>query len=98
MKTGKRRTMSLCLSEIDKSKIFKHENGKMYLSIDTYDYDQPDKYDNDFSVSISFTKEEVEKKKAGEEVARVYLGNGRIWEDIDKMKPITEEEKDDLPW
>ncbi len=98
MKTGKRRSMSLCLTDIDKSKIFKHENGKLYLSIDTYDYDQPDKYDNDFSVSISLSKEEIEKKKAGEEVLRCFIGNGRIWEDTDKMKPISEEEKDDLPF
>ena len=63
MKQGKTRTMSICLSDIPKDRILKHENRKLYLPLQTYDYDEPDKYDNDFSVSISLNKEEIESKK-----------------------------------
>ena len=80
MKTGKSRTMSICVSEIPKERIFKHENGKMYINVSTWDYDEPDQYDNDFSVSMSPTKEEIEQRKAGEKINRVFIGNGRIWE------------------
>lgn len=95
---GKNRTMSICLTDLPKERIMKHENGKMYLNLATYDYDQPDKYDNDFSVSLPLTKEEIERKKAGEKVERIFLGNGRIWPDQNKMQPITEDEEDDLPF
>ncbi len=80
MKQGRSRTASLCLSDIPKDRILKHQNGKMYVSIQTYDYDEPDRYDNDFSVSISHTKEEIEAKKQGQKIDRVFIGNGRIWE------------------
>lgn len=97
MKQGKSRTMSICLSDIPKDKILKHANGKLYLNLQTWDNDAPDQYDNDFSVSIPLTKEEIEKKKAGEEINRVYLGNGRIWEP-QGMQPATDEDTDDLPF
>lgn len=94
---GKNRTMSICLSDIPKERILKHSNGKMYLNISTYDFDEPNQYDQDFSVSISLTKEEIELKKKGETVNRVFLGNGRIWEDKG-MQPASVEETDDLPF
>lgn len=94
---SKSRSMSLCLSDIPKDRILKHENGKMYLQLSTYDYDQPDQYENDFSVSLPLTEEEKEIKKNGGEVKRVFLGNGRIWKD-QGMQPLTEEEKDGLPF
>lgn len=97
MKQGKTRTMSLCLTDIPKERILKHENGKLYLSIQTYDYDEPDKFDNDFSVSISLNKEEIEARKNGEKIQRVFIGNGRIWEDKG-MQPSTPEDHDDLPF
>ena len=96
-KQGKNRTMSICLSDIPKNRILKHANGKLYLALQTYDNDAPDKYDNDFSVSISLTKEEIEAKKNGTTVNRVFLGNGRIWEDKG-MQAATAEETDDLPF
>ncbi len=98
MKQGRKRTMSICVSDIDKSKIIAHENGKKYLAIETWDNETPDKYDNDFSVSVSLSKEEIEKKKAGGEVKRVYLGNGKIWPDTNTTRAITDEEADDLPF
>lgn len=98
MRQGRSRTMSICLSDIPKDRILKHENGKLYLNLQTWDNEEPDQYDNDFSISIPLSKEEIEAKKNGEEVKRVYLGNGRIWEPKDKMQPATEEDHDDLPF
>lgn len=97
MSKGRSRTMSICVSDIPKDRIFKHENGKMYLSLSTYDYDEPDRFDNDFSVSISPTKEEISRRKNGEKVDRVFVGSGRIWPDK-QMKPISDKDNDDLPF
>lgn len=97
MKTGRNRSMSICLSDIPKDRILKHANGKLYLNISTYDFDESDKYDNDFSLSISPTKEEIEKRKAGEKVDRIFIGNGRIWEDKG-MQQATDADTDDLPF
>ena len=94
---GKNRTMSICLTDLPKERILKHQNGKMYLNLSTYDYDAPDKYDNDFSVSLPFTAQEIQDKKDGKEVKRIFLGNGRIWPDTE-MKPISDKESDDLPF
>lgn len=94
---GKSRTMSICVSDIPKERLLKHDNGKVYLLIQTYDYDAPDKFDNDFSVSMQLTKEEQETKKTGGEVRRIFLGSGRIWDDKG-MQPLNEEEHDDLPF
>lgn len=97
MKTGKNRTMSICVSDIPKERILKHKNGKMYLNISTYDYDSPDKYDNDFSVSIPLTREELDRKKNGEDIKRIFIGSGRIWPD-NSMQPISNKDEDDLPF
>lgn len=98
-KQGRTRTMSICLSDIPKERILSHENGKLYLSVQTYDYDEPDKYDNDFSISCSKTKDEIERSKAGEKINLHFIGNGRIWEDKDKTKPAsTDEVEKKLDW
>lgn len=59
MNNGKARSMSICLTDIPKERIIKHENGKLYLSLSTWDFDGPDKFGNDFSVCISPTKEDT---------------------------------------
>lgn len=97
MKQGRTRTMSICLTDIPKDKILKHENGKLYLSVQTYDYDEPDKFDNDFSVSVCLTKDELEQKKQGADIKRSFIGNGRIWEDKG-IQQASEEDLDDLPF
>lgn len=92
MKQGKKRTMSICLTDIPKEKILIHQNGKKYLAIETWDNDVPDKYDNDFSVSISYNKQELDKINAGEKIPKVYLGNGRIWEHKSNLREPTQDE------
>lgn len=94
---GKNRTMSICLTDLPKERILKHSNGKLYLNLSTYDYDETDKYDNDFSVSLPLNKEEIALKKTGEKVNRIFLGNGRIWED-QGMQESSKEDHDDLPF
>lgn len=97
MKQGRSRTLNICVSDIPKNRILKHENGKMYMNISTWDYEEEDKFGNDFSVSMSPTKEEIEKRKKGEKIDRIFIGNGRIWESKE-MQPISDEDKDDLPF
>jgi hypothetical protein len=105
-KQGKKRTFSICLTDIPKERILIHENGKKYLNLESWDNDEPDKYDNDFSVRISMNKDEIERKKNGETIQSIYLGNGKIWEPVNKMREATpedvakmnSEEHDDLPF
>lgn len=92
MKKGKMRTMSICLSDLPKEKMVKPANGKIYISLTSWDNDEPDQYDNDFSITISKTKEEIAEK-----AETIYVGNGRIWESK-AAEPITEEDADDLPF
>lgn len=94
---GRNRTLSICLTELPKERILKHSNGKLYLNLSTYDFDEPDRFGHDFSVSLPLTKEEIERKKQGEKVDRIFLGNGKIWEDKG-MQQATEEDIDDLPF
>lgn len=104
MKQGKRRTFSICLTDIPKERIIIHENGKKYLNLETWDNDEPDKFDNDFSVRVCLSKDQIEAKKAGETILSTYLGNGRIWEAKSKSHEATPEEvkqmeeDDDLPF
>lgn len=96
-KQGKSRTISICVTDIDKSRLLKHENGKVYMNLQTWDHDEPDQFGNDFSVSMARTTEELEKIKAGQQINRVFIGNGRIWPDKG-MQPVTQEDHDDLPF
>ena len=48
-------------------------------------------------MSNKITKEEIERKKKGEDIKRIYLGNGKIWEQK-TMQPISQEDEDNLPF
>ena len=89
--------MSICVSDIPKERILKHPNGKMYLNLTTYDYAEPDQFNNDFSVSLPLTSDQKEAKNKGETIQRTFLGNGRIWPDTE-MQSISEKDEDDLPF
>lgn len=76
---SKSRTFSICLTDLPKSKMLKHENGKIYINLSSWDNDEPDQYGNDFGISIPLTKAEAEAKKAGKDIQRIFVGNGKIW-------------------
>jgi len=96
-KIGRNRTMSICLTDIPRERIISHQNGKLYINVSSYDLDEPDKYDNDFSLTMSKTKEEIEKSKAGEKIPLIFIGNGRIWEDKEQVA-TPEEVSKKLDW
>lgn len=96
---GKNRTLSICISDVPKDRYQKHSNGKLYLNLKTYDLPEPDKFGNNFSVSLQMTKEEQKRKEAGEKVPICFVGSGKIWEDKENFRPATEQEvDDDLPF
>jgi len=64
-------TGSICLSDIDKTKIAKSDkNGKLYLSVDIWVNEQPDIYGNIGSINVRQSKEEREAKEK-----KTYIGN-----------------------
>lgn len=63
-------TGSICVSNIDKSKLTQAKNGKLYLSVDIWINDQADNYGNTGSISIRQSKEERDAK-----TKKVYIGN-----------------------
>lgn len=87
-------SLSLCLSDIDKSKITTGKNGKLYLNITVGTKDEKDQFGKDVSAWHSHTKEEREAK-----AERVWLGNGEIvWDSAGGSRVATKEETDDLPF
>lgn len=90
--------MSICLSDIPKERIMKHKNGKMYLAVQTYDYDEPDRYNNNFSVSLPHSEEEKKRIADGEKIQRIFIGNGRTYAAEERMKPIDDKDADEIPW
>jgi hypothetical protein len=81
-------TGSICVSDIDKSKLTQAKNGKLYLSVDIWINDQPDNYGNTGSISIRQSKEERESK-----TKKVYIGNLKPVEKSNSAAPIN-----DLPF
>lgn len=88
-------SLSICVSDIDKAKLTKGKNGKLYLQISVGTKDEKDQYGKDVSAWHSQTKEEREAK-----AERVWLGNGEVvWDsNANGTTPPTEKEKDDLPF
>lgn len=67
-------SFSICLTDIDKSKITKSErNGKQYLNLTASVNDETNTYGQNVSIYHSQSKEERESK-----VNRIYLGNGKV--------------------
>lgn len=63
--------ISICLTDIEKERIYNHQNGKKYLSLIVKEKPM-DQFKNDWMVSHDTTKEEREAKKYGK-----IIGNGR---------------------
>jgi hypothetical protein len=81
-------TGSICVSDIDKSKLTQAKNGKLYLSVDIWINDQADNYGNTGSISIRQSKEEREAKNK-----KTYIGNLKPVEKSNSAAPIN-----DLPF
>ena len=97
-------TTSICLSDIDKSKIVKGKNGKKYISITHSVNEETNQYGNNVSSYISQTQEERESK-----VDRIFVGNGRVVyvngqvttatrQDKPTPAPSITDDNDDLPF
>lgn len=93
---GKSRTLSICLTDLPKERLVKHQNGKIYLNLTTYDYDEPDQFGNHFSVSLPLTEKQLKARENGEKPTRIFLGNGKIWGE--QTRELSQEEQDDLPF
>lgn len=88
--------MSICLSDIDKTKIKKAKNGKLYIGLTIRQRKEPDQYGQDVYAHIAQTKEEREAK-----VDKVYVGNGKLVnfnESVGEMIEATAKDVDDLPF
>jgi hypothetical protein len=55
-------SLSICLSDLDKTKLKKADNGKIYLNATLSLRKEADKYGNDMTIFYSKTKEEREAK------------------------------------
>lgn len=88
-------SLSLCLTDIDKSKITTGSNGKLYLNVTVGTKDEKDQYGKDVSAWHGQNKEERAAKEK-----RAYLGNGEVlWRsETAGGRPATSEETDDLPF
>jgi hypothetical protein len=82
-------TGSICVSDIDKTKLQQSKNGKLYLQIDIWINDQADNYGNTGSISIRQSKEEREAK-----TKKTYIGNLKPVEKSNSAAPIIQ----DLPF
>ena len=93
--------LNICLSDIDKSKIFTAKNSKKYLSVVVTERKEVDQFGNDLVVYVSQSKDERDNR-----AQKNYIGNGKTYGE----KPTTaqqqeapqpqpqEEETDDLPF
>lgn len=96
---GKNRTLSICITDVPKDRYTKHKNGKLYLNLKTYDYQEKDRFGYDFSVSLPYTDDEQKRKEKGGKVDILFVGSGKIWEDKSNFVPATTKEvEDDLPY
>ena len=66
--------LNLCLSDIDKTKIFTAKNGKKYLSVVVTERKEVDQYGNDLAVYVSQSKDERDSR-----AQKNYIGSGKTY-------------------
>ncbi len=88
-------TGSICLSDIDKTKIAKSDkNGKLYLSVDIWINEEIDKYGNVGSINVRQSKEEREAKEK-----KTYIGNFKQLEGKPQAGTyLADDKSSDLPF
>jgi len=84
--------LGITLSDIPKSKIINHSNGKKYLNVTVTAMKQADEYGNTHTVYVQQSKEEREAK-----ADRIYLGKGKMFVFGNKQvsAPVSDEKEDD---
>jgi len=89
--------ISICLSDIPKSRIKKSEtNGKFYVNLVVSERKERDQFDNDLAISMSKTKEEREEK-----ADTIWVGSGKSYkkpEKVEEMATASESDLDDLSY
>lgn len=93
---GKKRTLSVRVDNLDKARLFKTKEGKVFLNLETWDYDEADKFGNHFSVSLPRNEAEKKSKEEGVKENKTFVGNGKIWKPI--QEALTKQDEDDLPF
>lgn len=87
-------SLSICVSDIDKTKLTVGKNGKLYCAITVGVNDEKNQFGNDVAAWEQQTKEEREAK-----ADRKYLGNGEVvWDSVKGSRIATKEEGDKLPF
>lgn len=66
--------LNICLSDIDKTKIFTAKNGKKYLSVVVTERKEVDQFGNDLVVYVSQSKDERDNK-----AQKNYIGSGKTY-------------------
>ena len=93
--------LNICLSDIDKTKIFTAKNGKKYLSVVVTERKEVDQYGNDLVVYVSQSKDERDNK-----AQKNYIGSGKTYgekptpaqpQEAPQPQP-QDEETEDLPF
>lgn len=75
---GRKISLSINLSLINKDWFVVGKTGNKYLALDVYENDQPDKYGNGWSAKQSPPKDvRADLKQRGEKIP--YCGNGKEW-------------------
>ena len=77
------------VTKIDKERLFKGEKG-VYLDLNIWINDEPDKYGNDISIQQSTKKDED----------KIYLGNGKFYvkKESNEVKPSADVPDSGLPF
>lgn len=88
--------LNICLSDIQKDKITKANNGKSYASIIVDERREADKFGNTHTVYMNQTKEQRQAREN-----KVYVGSGKeyVFENqTSKSTPTVVKDGDDLPF
>lgn len=85
-------TASVNLQKIDKDKLIKGEKGT-YLNLTVWVNDEDDQFGNNVSVQQSLSKDE---REAG--AAKIYLGNGKAYDDKPQAAKSSAGADSDLPF
>lgn len=83
--------ISIDYNKINKDWLVHHHNGKVYLTMDVYQNDEPDKFGNTHAV-----KQSVPKEKRQKDMRIPYLGNGKIFDNAPRQQ-YGKQSDDDCP-